>query len=987
MYVCGVCRCVLGMYVCVCAAQVEDRECAYAEQQQALADRIGGGGEGRVFAENSTIRCNQGNRCYGLWEKNQHGVRLVKQGCWTFTSEQLECHDDRCLVTTPPSQVQNGSYRFCCCSRDMCNINFTEDFPEPSPTTEPPFYICGPYHDKAIVIALATLSMVAVLVVMTFLGYRMLRGDGKRGLHNMDMLETSTSQPSLDLNSLKLQELIGRGRYGAVYRGSLDEQPVAVKIFSSLNYQPFANERRMYRILLEHENVARFLVSEERLGSDGRTEYLLVLEFYPSGSLCRYLSGCVVDWVNCCRLMLSVTRGLAYLHSELLGGEIYKPAVSHRDLNSRNVLVKGDGTCVISDFGLSMKLTGHRSLPHGEEENTAISEVGTVRYMSPEVLEGAVNLRDCEAALKQVDIYALGLLYWESFMRCSDLFPEEAVPEFQMAFQAEAGIHPSFEDMQMLVSRQKQRPKFPDPWKENSLAVHSLKETMEDCWDQDAEARLTAQCAEERLSELLLIWDQDKSVTPTLNHTGTVGQSHRNLSHCLHAPKISPCPEQSSSSYIEERESRAKPTLNDAYLGPFSGEKNHNCINYERQQLRSQAHLLSPESSGTSVSTTTSTLTPISEPQPLTQEDLEMPKLDPSEVERNLRESSDESLMEHSQKQFCASDIVTSTGSHALLNPLIKMAAEVKGSEVSGHHTDGQGSANPLPKQQNLPKRPSTLPLHTKPCGKDSSSSCLKLGNQGKSNLRQVETGVAKADSITEAAEPCLATFTSNVQITGAAGGAVNGVRHHGKSVTSSEDSILGSLAASPDEQEPLLRPNNANNNNNNNGEGEGEDEDGGGGGTAEKDSDQAGPLGEASTSDMPPPPQPRVEALLRQPRDRRPERPNSLDLSVTTLSFLGEGNSHDGNEEPGEKIKKRVKTPYTLKRWRPTTWVISTDVLDAEVNNNNNHRGSTRCGHNQNSGHGGSGRAKHGTSVHLGSRGGAMTSTFPTDPKDLTRV
>lgn len=45
----------------------------------------------------------------------------------------------------------------------------------------------------------------------------------------------------------------------------------------------------------------------------------------------------------------------------------------------------------------------------------------------------------------------------------------ESVPEYQMAFQAEAGNHPTFEDMQVLVSREKQRPKFPEAWKENSL--------------------------------------------------------------------------------------------------------------------------------------------------------------------------------------------------------------------------------------------------------------------------------------------------------------------------------------------------------------------------------------------------------------------------------------------------------------------------------------------------------------------------------------
>lgn len=48
-------------------------------------------------------------------------------------------------------------------------------------------------------------------------------------------------------------------------------------------------------------------------------------------------------------------------------------------------------------------------------------------------------------------------------------FTGESVPEYQMAFQTEVGNHPTFEDMQVLVSREKQRPKFPEAWKENSL--------------------------------------------------------------------------------------------------------------------------------------------------------------------------------------------------------------------------------------------------------------------------------------------------------------------------------------------------------------------------------------------------------------------------------------------------------------------------------------------------------------------------------------
>lgn len=48
---------------------------------------------------------------------------------------------------------------------------------------------------------------------------------------------------------------------------------------------------------------------------------------------------------------------------------------------------------------------------------------------------------------------------------CSD----EAVPEYELAFQAELGNHPSFEEMQILVAREKFRPRFPEAWKENCL--------------------------------------------------------------------------------------------------------------------------------------------------------------------------------------------------------------------------------------------------------------------------------------------------------------------------------------------------------------------------------------------------------------------------------------------------------------------------------------------------------------------------------------
>ncbi|XP_068101215.1 bone morphogenetic protein receptor type-2 isoform X2 [Hyperolius riggenbachi] len=974
------------------AAQSEERLCAYKDPNQ----QDQGVSESQISPENGTVECSKGSTCFGLWGKTREGeINLIKQGCWSYTGEPHDCHPKACVVTATPSIIQNGTYRFCCCSADMCNVNFTENFTPPDPTDTT---LLGPTswlnREMTLIIALASVSLLAVLIVFFFFVYRIF-GDRKQGLHSMNMMEAATSEPSLDLDNLKLLELIGRGRYGSVYKGSLDERPVAVKVFSFNNRQNFINERSIYRTpFLEHDNIAHFIVADERVTSDGRLEYLLVMEYYANGSLCKYLSVHTNDWLSSCRLAHSVTKGLAYLHTELLRGEQYKPAISHRDLNSRNVLVKTDGTCVISDFGLSMRLTGNRLVRPGDEDNAAISEVGTIRYMAPEVLEGAVNLRDCESALKQVDMYALGLIYWEIFMRCTDLFPGESVPEHQMAFQVEAGNHPTFEDMQVLVSREKQRPKFPEAWKENSLAVRSLKETIDDCWDQDAEARLTAQCAEERMAELMMIWERNKSVSPTINPTSTAVQNERNLSQSRRVPKIGPYPDYSSSSYIEDSvhnpDSIVKNISSETSMSSTpltTSEKNRNSINYERQQA--QARLPSPETSVTSLSTNTTTtnttgltpstgMTTISEvqysdeamhsiqqtgPTPvclqLTEEDLETNKLDPKEVDKNLKESSDENLMEHSLKQFSGSDPLSSTSSN-LFYPLIKLAVESTGQQDFTQVGNGQACLvqdihpaqhYPLPKQQNLPKRPTTLPLNTKSSGKESR---LKFGSKHKSNLKHVETGVAKMNTVT-AAEPHVVTVTAATGRMGyvnsqgpaaqnsntALGPNTNSMAHRAQEMLQNqfrgEDSRLN-INSSPDENEPLLRreqqvgqdesildrlverrdrpqeSSRVNSNNNNN----------------------SSSINSQCVQDDTGTQVPVVEHRQRQ--TRRAQRPNSLDLS--TSSIMDNCSTQcdtlsDSRAGSGEKIKKRVKTPYSLKRWRPSTWAIPTERQDCEVNNN----------------------------------------------------
>lgn len=433
------------------------------------------------------------------------------------------------------------------------------------------------------------------------------------------------------------------------------------------------------------------------------------------------------------------------------------------------------------------------------------------------------------------------------------------------------------------------------------------------------------------------------------------------------------------STYIEEHDGVAKNTQGDntssvpgrATTG--TGERNRNSINQERQQ-QANARLPSPEGSSTSMgfrgspSASTTTTTIISESEGpagvatvpaclhLTQEDLETTKLDPKEVDKNLKESSDENLMEHSQKQFCSPDPL-SPGSTSLLYPLIKMATEASG--VSDPAAPMPAAIFPLPKQQNLPKRPSSLQLRTKPTKKESSSSSLrfKFGRSGKSNLRQVEgskINIGSGAGTNPAADAQGGTSTNNtpvlreIHVNGNINSVVNGHTSAGipsiptggmasfggttqsnpaSSRTDDGHLSLGTITASPDEHEPLLsrereqperrdapssvatlrsaRPN-TNNNNSNTGHGQGGGESGGESDNGEDEGRGEGgsrestvSAGESSGSGsalvdsqgealvvM------RGEALLRQPRARRPERPNSLDLSFTTQDLASLGNN-----------------------------------------------------------------------------------------------
>lgn len=148
-----------------------------------------------------------------------------------------------------------------------------------------------------------------------------------------------------------------------MWRGVVDDQEVAVKVFAAHHRNYFLNEHEMYKISGENTALLKcYGGGEYVMVPGGPTDYLLILSIEME-SLNEYLKNHTYDLGGLSKMSLGVAKGLAHLHTDL-----GKPCIAHRDLNTRNILVRNDLTCCICDLGLAV-------IPR-QAENKSISEAG-----------------------------------------------------------------------------------------------------------------------------------------------------------------------------------------------------------------------------------------------------------------------------------------------------------------------------------------------------------------------------------------------------------------------------------------------------------------------------------------------------------------------------------------------------------------------------------------------------------------------------------
>lgn len=176
---------------------------------------------------------------------------------------------------------------------------------------------------------------------------------------------------AIDLGKLHLGMPFAQGAFGKLYRGTYNGMDVAIKLLerpeadpekAQLLEQQFVQEVMMLATL-KHPNIVKFIGACRK-----PLVWCIVTEYAKGGSLKNFLSkrqNRSVPLKLAVKQALDVARGMAYVHG--LG-------FIHRDLKSDNLLISGDKSIKIADFGVArIEVKTEGMTP----------ETGTYRWMAP----------------------------------------------------------------------------------------------------------------------------------------------------------------------------------------------------------------------------------------------------------------------------------------------------------------------------------------------------------------------------------------------------------------------------------------------------------------------------------------------------------------------------------------------------------------------------------------------------------------------------
>ncbi len=172
-------------------------------------------------------------------------------------------------------------------------------------------------------------------------------------------------------------------------RDPLIERDVAIKL---LPEHLAADATALHRFLMEAKAIGklnhRHVATIYEICQEGHLVYL-VMEYVPGGSLSdRLMQQGAMTVLAATQALIGACEGVAAAHTA---------GLIHRDLKPANLMLAGDGSVKVTDFGLA-KVAADTT---AQEVTQAGMVLGTPSFMSPEQCE-------CRPLDSRSDIYSLG---------------------------------------------------------------------------------------------------------------------------------------------------------------------------------------------------------------------------------------------------------------------------------------------------------------------------------------------------------------------------------------------------------------------------------------------------------------------------------------------------------------------------------------------------------------------------------------------------
>src|SRR5207302_528206 len=202
------------------------------------------------------------------------------------------------------------------------------------------------------------------------------------------------------LDHYRIVAQLGEGGMGVVYRAR-DEvlnRDVALKLLAQGALDKVGRGHLLREAQtassLSHPNICII----HQVGQTG-DDFYVVMELIEGRSLSDLLTATGLSMETVTRYGAQIADALAHAHDR---------GIVHRDLKGSNVMVTGDGRVKVLDFGLATRMEREEISELTLSYDTLESKlVGTLPYMSPEVLRG-------HKADHLSDIWALGVMLYEA---------------------------------------------------------------------------------------------------------------------------------------------------------------------------------------------------------------------------------------------------------------------------------------------------------------------------------------------------------------------------------------------------------------------------------------------------------------------------------------------------------------------------------------------------------------------------------------------